>query len=46
MAKEDNTTIMIHKETHKRLKGFGVFQESYNGLLNRLMDNYVKDKKP
>ena len=36
------TTVTITRKTQDRLNTFGKFHESYDGLLNRLMDNMDK----
>lgn len=36
------TTIPLSKETKKRLKEYGKFQESWDDLLNRLLDKIEK----
>lgn len=45
MAKGDYTTIMIAKTTRLRLLQYGKFQESYDDLLNRLMDVHPREGK-
>jgi hypothetical protein len=38
MAENDGTTIWISRHTKERMDAVGKFQESYDELLNRILD--------
>lgn len=40
MYMSDITTIRVHEDTRDRLKRYGWMDETYDDLLNRLMDAY------
>jgi predicted CopG family antitoxin len=42
---DNRRNISVSPETYEKLKGFGRFGESFDDLLNRLMDA-VPDSKP
>jgi len=44
MEKEKGTTIALNISTVERLKQFGEFSETYDDLLNRLLDKIKKKK--
>jgi hypothetical protein len=43
--KEERKMLNVRKETWERLQSFGKFRESTDELLNKLMDNMVKETK-
>ena len=45
MKREDKTTIALHKETVQRLGQFGQFSDSYEDVVNRLMDRVMDFEK-
>jgi len=44
---EDNnlTTVKIRKDTRERLASMGSKKETYNDIINRLMDRYEQSNK-
>jgi len=40
----DYKNIKIHEDTHKRLKQHGKMDESFNDLINRILDDWEQEK--
>lgn len=41
----DYKNIKIHEDTHERLKSHGNMGESFNDLINRILDDWEEQKK-
>jgi predicted CopG family antitoxin len=46
MSNEYRRTISLSTETYFRLKDCGNFGESFNDLINRLLDFFERDSQP
>lgn len=45
MLEQDATTVKILKSTRERLADLGKKQDTYDEIINRLIDAYLKDNK-